>query len=203
MPLIRTARQGVEECRAAVTSALHSPHRTKKYMLLSYENGEVVLYDYYNHRFVGRGGAAERSQLELPVPGAGHSSSLKFALRMVRTETGKKLRKAYEGGRYTTGSTNTEFQKLDQTGCATLSQPYSRTILSCALRTRAYAGIPQRLEIGGAEIANSLTTAAKDSMVIELTNTTADGISPSIRSSVYKLGNENFLPGGFGGDTRE
>lgn len=64
-------------------------------------------------------------------------------------------------------------------------------------------GFRRGWKLGGAEIANSLTTAAKDSMVIELTNTTADGISPSIRSSVYKLGNENFLPGGFGGDTRE
>lgn len=132
MPLIRTARQGVEECRAAVTSALHSPHRTKKYMLLSYENGEVVLYDYYNHRFVGRGGAAERSQLELPVPGAGHSSSLKFALRMVRTETGKKLRKAYEGGEIHHGFNEYRVPEIRPDGlCNTLSTVLKDNLILC------------------------------------------------------------------------
>lgn len=39
--------------------------------------------------------------------------------------------------------------------------------LSGATRTRAYAGIPERLEIGGG-IANALTSVSKDSYVIEI-----------------------------------
>lgn len=73
-----------------------------------------------------------------------------FALRMVRTETGKKLRKAYEGGQYITDSTSTELRNQGMTDAVIPSQLCKKTILSCAMRTRSYAGIPQRLEIGGA-----------------------------------------------------
>lgn len=48
---------------------------------------------------------------------------------------------------------------------------HKRTIYkSCALRTRKYAGKPQRLEGGLSEIANSLTSLQKDSMVMEINN---------------------------------
>lgn len=39
---------------------------------------------------------------------------------------------------------------------------------SCAIRTRTYAGKPMMLEGGQSDIANSLTSVAKDSLVIEM-----------------------------------
>ena len=39
-------------------------------------------------------------------------------------------------------------------------------VLSCALRTRTYANLPQRLEMGD-EMANSITTVEKDSLIAE------------------------------------
>lgn len=39
---------------------------------------------------------------------------------------------------------------------------------SCALRTRKYIGKPQRLEGGLSEVANSLTSLQKDSMIMEI-----------------------------------
>lgn len=70
-------------------------------------------------------------------------------------------------GRYTTDITNTENQKQETTDAPTLLQQCRKTILSCAMRTRAYAGISQRIETGR-DISNSLKTVTKDFMIIEI-----------------------------------
>lgn len=86
------------------------------------------------------------------------------AVRMVRTEDGEKLRKAYENGQIKHGFN--EYRKAEPrtdgiTGVITTVEK------SCAIRGRKMNDKwEQQLEIGGGE-SNSLTTVEKDSAVIE------------------------------------
>ena len=94
------------------------------------------------------------------------------AVRMVQTEDGKKLRKAYESGQITHGFN--EHRKAEPrtdgiTGAITTVEKDSMVFepTSCAIRGRKMNDKwEQQLEIGGEE-SNSLTTVEKDSAVIE------------------------------------
>lgn len=41
-------------------------------------------------------------------------------------------------------------------------------VLTAALRTRAYAGISQKIEISGTIVSNTITSVQKDCMVVEV-----------------------------------
>lgn len=94
------------------------------------------------------------------------------AVRMVRTEDGKKLRKAYESGEITHGFN--EHRKAEPrtdgiTGVLTTVEKDSMIFepASCAIIGRKMEQeYEQQLEIGG-DTSNCLTTAEKDSAVIE------------------------------------
>lgn len=40
--------------------------------------------------------------------------------------------------------------------------------INCSVRTRAYAGIPERAELNGREHCNTITSVAKDNLIIEI-----------------------------------
>ena len=102
------------------------------------------------------------------------------ALRMVRTEEGKRLRKAYESGEVSHGFNEHRKAEPRKDGISnTLSTVQKDNYIIepriAAIRGRnpdnpsdRSAGIPtqQRLEIGG-ECSNTLTTVQKDNVVIE------------------------------------
>ena len=93
------------------------------------------------------------------------------ALRMVRTDEGKALRKQYEAGEVKHGYNEhrqAEMRNDGLSGTVTTVEKdnYIAEPKSCAIRTRAYDGKEAQVEMGG-EVANSITTVEKDSMVCE------------------------------------
>lgn len=55
-----------------------------------------------------------------------------------------------------------------------------KATISVAMRTRTYCGLPQRIEMGGA-VSNSITSVAKDAMVLEILPYRADETTPPHR----------------------
>lgn len=66
-------------------------------------------------------------------------------------------------------------------------------INTCATRTRAYKGQPETLEIGDTDAANTITSVAKDSMIIMRPHGYFGGghsdIAPTVKSSAYRENN--------------
>lgn len=90
---------------------------------------------------------------------------------MVRTEEGKALRKAYEAGEIKHGFNEHRKGEIRTDGIVgtvtTVEKDcYIAEPKGCAIRTRAYDGKEAQIEMGG-DVANSITTVEKDSMVCE------------------------------------
>ena len=107
------------------------------------------------------------------------------AIRMVRTEEGKKLRKAYESGEIHHGFNEYRKAELREDDCSNTLSTVLKDNLICerhivAMRGRnpdnpsdRTAGSPteQRLEPNSEGICNTLTSVQKDNMVLEISTT--------------------------------
>lgn len=58
-----------------------------------------------------------------------------------------------------------------------------------AIRTRSYCGQPAKLEEGGSEHSNCITSVDKDNVVVEPINTTADGLATTLTTAHHYSGN--------------